>query len=127
MANASSLNAGGRVAIHANGVWYHPVADVEIEPVGIDPDEVVNQDGSVQRVVKPKSYKIKVTIRDQRGLNLTKLVEDGGFDVTATEKDMKRRVHLTNAFVRGSPTRNTATGEISGMEFVSDQFKIVER
>lgn len=127
MSNRSQLNAGGRVSIHANGKWYNPVADVEVEEVGIEPKEVVNQNGSVQRTVEPKSYKVHLSIRDSRGMNLNELVEAYGFDVTAVEKDMGRRIHLTNAFVVGTPKRNTATGEITGMTFCSDQFKKVEK
>ncbi len=126
MANPQ-LNAGGRVAIQLNGRWYHPVGDVSIEQTNIEPDEVVNQDGSVQRIVKPKSLKAKLTIRDRRGLNIQELMEAHGFDATVDELDMQRRCLFTNAFAKGATSRNTQSGEIDGIEIVSDQFKIVER
>jgi len=126
MANAK-LNAGGRVAIQLDGRWYHPVADVTVESTGIEPESVVNQDGSVQRTVKPKARKCQITFRDYKGLNMDLLVEAAGFDVTINEIDMKRRILFTNAFCEGAPTRNTQNGEISGITVVSDQVKIVER
>jgi hypothetical protein len=126
MAN-EGLNAGGRVAVQLNNVWYHPVADVMIEQTSIEPDAVINQDGSVQRIVKPKALKAVITFRDRRGLDVQRLVEAAGFDVTVDEVDMKRRCLFTNAFVRGVASRNTQSGEIDGLEVVSDQFKIVER
>ena len=126
MAN-TKLNAGGRVAIQLNGQWYHPVADVVVESTGIEPEGVVNQDGSVQRTVKPKARKATITIRDHRGLSMDALVEAAGFDVTVNEIDMKRRVLFTNAFVEGAPSRNTQNGEITGVTICSDQVKVVER
>lgn len=121
------LNAGGRVAIKLNGAWYHPVADVVVESTGIEPEGVVNQDGSVQRTVKPKARRANITFRDYRGLSMDALVEAAGFDVTINEIDMKRRVLFTNAFVEGVLSRNTQNGEISGISVVSDQVKVVER
>lgn len=126
MAN-EGLNAGGRVAIQLNGRWYHPVADVKIEQTSIEPEAVINQDGSVQRTVKPKALKAILTIRDRRGLDLQRLVEEAGFDATVDEIDMKRRCLFTNAFVSGTVSRNTQNGEVEGIEICSDQFKIVER
>jgi len=126
MANNAGLGAGGRVAINVNGRWYHPVADVKVEQTSIEPDAVVNQDGSVQRIVKPKSFKIDMTIRDRRGLNLEQLMTEAGFDVTLSEVDQHRRVLLTNAFATGPLSRNTQNGEISGLVIQSDQIKIVE-
>ena len=127
MASNKQLNAGGRVAIQLDGLWYHPVADVVVESTGIEPESVVNQDGSVQRTVKPKARKCTLTFRDFRGLNMDRLVEAAGFDVTVNEIDMKRRVLFTNAFVEGAVSRNTQNGEISGITVVSDQVKVIER
>jgi hypothetical protein len=127
MAN-QGLNAGGRVALKVDNIWYHPVADVVIEPTNIEPDSVVNQDGSVQRIVKAKALKATITIRDRRGLDIMRLIEaSGGIDATIDEIDMKRRCLFSNAFVQGAASRNTQSGEIDGLEIVSDQFKIVER
>lgn len=123
-----TLNAGGRVAIKLNGQWYHPVADVVVESTGIEPEGVVNQDGSVQRTVKPKARRANITVRDHRGLDMNALVEtETGFDVAIQEIDMKRRVLFSNAFVEGVLSRNTQNGEISGISVVSDQVKVVER
>lgn len=121
-----NLNAGGRVALKLNGSWYHPVADVVVEPTGIEPDGVVNQDGSVNRIVKAKARTASITIRDSKGLDMNALVEAAGFDVTIREIDMKRRLLYTNAFVVGVLSRNTQNGEISGVMIYSDQVKQVD-
>jgi hypothetical protein len=123
----AELNAGGRVAIKLDNQWYHPVADVEIEGSSIEPEAVTNQDGSVQRTVKPKPYRAKITFRDRKGLDIERLIETCGFDATFDEKDMKRVVHFTNAFVTGVASRNTSTGEISGLMVETEQCKVSER
>lgn len=126
MAN-QGLNAGGRVTLKVNGQFYHPIAEVKVEPTVVEGEGVVNQDGSVQRTVKPKAAKIIFTFRDRRGTDLEALVEGLGFDVTLDEVDMNRQVLLTNAFVVGAARRNTQTGDIEGLEAWSDQIKIIEK
>ena len=123
----SGLNAGGRVCITLNNKIYRPVAAVEIEPSSIEAEQMTNQDGTVQRTVKPKPFRVNLTIRDRKGLDINELMESCGFDCTVQEKDMGRRVLLTNAFVEGTPTRNTENGEISGIQIVSSQYKVVEQ
>jgi len=120
-------NVGGRVAIQLNNRWFHPVADVEVEGSGIEPESVTNQDGSIGRSVKPKPYRVKLTIRDAKGLDVDALMETPGFDCTVQERDMKRTVYLTNAFAVGTPSRNTTNGEISGITIESDQYKVSDR
>lgn len=123
----AGLNAGGRVAIKLNNDIYHPVGDVEIEPTGIAPEEVTNQDGTVQRTVTPKPYRFKLKIRDSNGLDIEALYAAAGFDATVEEIDMQRNVLMTNAFCVGAPNRNTQNGEITEITVVSHQYKVVEK
>jgi hypothetical protein len=119
-----SRTVGGRVSITLDGVTYHPVADVEVEGSRIEVETVTNQDGTIGRSVKPKPYKVNITYRDMRGLDLEDLMSRT-FDFSMIEQDTGRSVLLSNAFHEGSPTRNTTTGEISGLMVVSDQYRVV--
>ena len=118
---------GGRVAIKLNNQWFHPVGDVEIEETGIEPEEQTNQDGSVDRTVKPKPYRVKCTFRNMKGLDLDALLETPEFDCTVEERDTKRTVLLTKAFATGGPSRNTQNGEIANITIVSQYYKKSER
>lgn len=120
-----SRTVGGRVAITLDGVTYHPVADVEVEGSRVEVESVINQDGSVGRSVKPKPYKVKINYRDMRGLDLDDLMTRS-FDFSMIEQDTGRSILLSAAFHEGTPTRNTVTGEISGLMVVSDQYRIVQ-
>ena len=110
-------NAGGFVHITINGQVYRPVAEVEVEETNFSAEAVTNQDGSVQRTVQPKPFKVKLTLRDVEGQSIARaLYEAESFDFSGVEREMKRRVIMTGAFATGEPSRNTANGEISGIE-----------
>lgn len=117
-------NVGGRVDITIDGQTYHPVADVEIEGSNIETEAVVNQDGTIGRSVRPKPFRANITFRDMAGLDVNDLMARI-FDFSCVERDMGRSVLLTAAFLEGTPTRNTVTGEISGLQVVSDQYRVV--
>lgn len=123
-----SPNAGGFVELTIDGTPYSPVGDVEIEETNAEAEAVVNQDGSIQRTLKPKPFKIKLTLRDRQGPSIARaLYAAERIDVSAVEKQMKRTVILTAGFATGTPSRNTASGEISGIEICSDQIRIVNQ
>ncbi|MFZ4807469.1 MAG: phage tail tube protein [Hyphomicrobiaceae bacterium] len=119
-----SRTVGGRVSITLDGVTYHPVADVEVEGSRIEVETVVNQDGTIGRSVKPKAFKVKITYRDMRGLDMEDLMSRT-FDFSMIEQDTGRSILLSAAFHEGSPSRNSVTGEISGLTVVSDQYRMI--
>ena len=122
-----SKNAGGFVFLTIDGVGHSPAGEVEIEETNFEAEAVVNQDGSVQRTVKPKPYKIKLTLRDKRGVNesiMRAVYNAESLDVSAYEREMGRRVIMTGSFATGTPSRNTATGEISGIEIAGGEQSI---
>lgn len=117
-------NVGGRVDITIDGATYHPVADVEIEGSNIESEAVANQDGTIGRSIKPKAFKVTISFRDMAGLNINDLMART-FDFSCVERDMGRSILMTAAFLEGTPSRNTVTGEISGLAVVSDQYRVV--
>jgi hypothetical protein len=119
-----SNNVGGRVDIRIGGEVYNPVAEVTIMPSNIEVEVVDNQDGSIGRSVKSSHYRVKLTIRDKRGLDVERLLVES-FDFSGVERDMNRSILLTNAFAVGRPERNTVNGEISGLEIVSSQYQVI--
>jgi hypothetical protein len=123
----ASPNAGGFVELTIDGTPYSPVGDVEVEETNFEAEAVTNQDGSISRTKKPKPFKIKLTLRDRQGQSIARaLYAAERIDVSAVEKQMKRTVILTGGFATGTPSRNTASGEISGIEICSDRFTIVD-
>lgn len=123
----SSPNAGGFVELTIDGVRYSISGELEIEETNFEAEAQVNQDGTVSRTQKPKPYKFSLSIRDRQGPSIQRLLyrDDARIDVSAIEKQMKRGVLLTGAFATGTPKRNTANGEISGIEIVSDQMRFI--
>jgi len=123
----ASPNAGGFVVLKIDGVPHQIAGELEIEETNFEAEAQVNQDGSVSRTQKPKPFKFKLTIRDRQGPSIVRQIyrDDARIDVSAVEKQMGRAVLLTGAFATGSPSRNTANGEISGIELVSDQIRYV--
>lgn len=123
----ASPNAGGFVELTINGVPYSIAGELEIEETNSEAEAVTNQDGSVQRTIKPKPYKVTLKFRDRQGASLVRqLFAVDRFDVSAREVHMNRTVLLTGAFPVGKPKRNTATGEVDGVELVSDQIQYID-
>lgn len=122
----ASPNAGGFVYLTIDGVQYSPVGEVEIEPTNVEVESLTNQDGTISRSVKPKPYKIMVTIRDRKGLDINTIMLAERVDVSARERHMQRTVFLTGGFATGTVKRNTQNGEISGIEICGDTMRIVD-
>lgn len=122
----ASPNAGGFVELSIDGQPFSIAGELEIEETNFEAEAVTNQDGSIGRTVKPKPHKMELKIRDRQGESIVRrLYSAERIDVTAREVHMNRTVLLTGAFAAGTPKRNTANGEISGIELVSDQIQFV--
>lgn len=118
-----SNNVGGRVDIRINGETYNPVAEVTVEPTNFEAEVVDNQDGTIGRSVKSSHYKVSMSIRDAKGLDISRLYVES-FDLSAVERDMGRTILLTDAFATGKPKRNTVNGEIQNIEIVSSKYQV---
>lgn len=116
-------NVGGRVDIRIGGETYNPVAEVTIDPLNFEVEVVDNQDGTIGRSVKSSHFRVKMSIRDNKGLDVSRLYVES-FDFSMVEREMGRSILLTNAFATGKPERNTVTGEISNIEIVSAQYQV---
>lgn len=123
----SSPNAGGFVELTIDGTRFKIAGELEIEETNFEAEAQTNQDGSISRTQKPKPYKFKLAVRDEAGRNIVQSIfrTDRRIDVSAVEKQMGRACLLTGAFAIGTPSRNTATGEISGCEIAADQFRYI--
>lgn len=113
---------GGRVEITLSGRIYHPVAAVKVDESNIEPEVVDNQDGSIGRSVKSTHFSADITFRHMDGLDIQALI-DSTFDFAMREIDTKQTVLLTDAFLTGKASRDTVTGEISGLTIVSDKYQ----
>lgn len=121
-----SNNAGGFVELTINGNRYSVAGELEVEESNIEAEAVTNQDGSVQRAIKPKPYKMMMTLRDRKGASIIRALNEADIlDVSGKEVHMGRTVFMTGAFVTGTQKRNTATGEIDTFEICGDAMRIV--
>ncbi|ADJ23040.1 conserved hypothetical protein [Hyphomicrobium denitrificans ATCC 51888] len=111
---------GGRIDVAIDGVPYSTAGEIDLDESNIEPDAVVNQDGTINRTVKPSPYSAKVKMRNTKDLNIQTLMGKI-FDLTLSEKDIRRTTLFTDAFIKGKASRNTATGEYSEFEIVSDK------
>lgn len=118
-----SNNVGGRVDIRIDGEVYNPVAEVTVEPTNYEAEVVDNQDGTIGRSVKSGHFKVSLSIRDRKGLDISRLFKES-FDFSGVEREMGRTVLMTNAFATGKPKRNTVNGEIQNIEIVSSQYQV---
>lgn len=118
-----SNNVGGRVDIRIDGEVYNPVAEITVEETNFEAEVVDNQDGSIGRSVKSGHFKVSMSIRDRKGLDINRLYTES-FDFSGVERDMGRTILMTNAFATGKPKRNTVNGEIQNIEIVSAQYQV---
>lgn len=120
-------NAGGFVILTIDGQRYSPVGEVEVEPTNVEVEVNVNSDGSLSRAVKPKAYKLMVTLRDRKGLDIETIMNAESIDVSFFERHMNRTGFMTGAAATGTVKRNTQNGEISGIEMQSDNLRFVQK
>jgi hypothetical protein len=111
---------GGRIDVTIGGVPYSTAGEIDLDESNIEPDSVNNQDGTINRTVKPSNYSAKVKLRNTKDLNIQTLM-GAYFDLTLYEKDIGRTTLFTDAFIKGKASRNTANGEFSEFEIVSDK------
>ncbi len=111
--------AGGRVRITANGNMWSPRAAVTIVPVNFERKAESNQDGTLFVTTKAMPYSAKLSLSDRCGLKISDIMACP-LDITIELVDVRRRYLLSKAVVVGRPEINTETGEISGLEVVTN-------
>jgi len=119
-------NAGGFVELSLNGVPYRIAGELVTEELGYEREAVVNSDGTVQAITKPAARKFTIKFRDREGQFLVQQIFAADrIDASAREVHMRRTTLLTGGRAVGKPTRNMGTGEIDGVEIVSDQVQYI--
>jgi len=123
----ASPNAGGFVELTINGTPYSIAGELKIRESNKAVESVVNQDGTINRIIKPQSRKFDLMIRDRQGASsiIETLLEADRLDVSAHESHMRRTVLLTDAFATGELVRDTSNGEISGVSIEASQIRYV--
>lgn len=110
--------AGGRVSLKINGKPYDVRASVSINVWGFERTAENNQNGSMYVTTKSKPYTAELTFSDGCDVDLEDL-KNCSLDVTIELTDLRRTHYFTKAIVVGSPSINTETGEISGLQIAS--------
>lgn len=113
-------DAGGRVQVIIAGVPYSARGELSLQTSRISVETIVNQDGSVGRITKPKSVQASVTFdrfvtATGEYLEFTEATMRAKFAGTFIEDDTDIVHMITGAGFTGSPELNTATGEVSGL------------
>lgn len=118
---------GGEFRMNYNGVPLRMRGNFNITPSNIEVDDVVNQDNSVDRVMKPAGYTAEMNFADSGGGDSTQIdwnaiARGGPYRITVVE-DVTRTVHTwTRAFFKGAPKSDRHNGEVSGLMVRADAY-----
>ena len=113
---------GGEFRFNFNGTPLIMRGNFNTTPSNIESDDVVNQDNSVDQVMKPVGYTAEMNFADSGGggstatlLDWNGIVRGGPYRITVVE-DVTRTVHTwTGAFFKGAPKVDRHNGEVSGL------------
>ncbi|WP_316234967.1 MULTISPECIES: hypothetical protein [unclassified Bradyrhizobium] len=124
MANDSSdYSFGGRISVTVGTDRFPPSdCEVTIEPTNLQTEAMANGDGSPCFTAKPKLYGATLKFRDRSGIAWDSVIR-ATFDVTISEDDNNRTHIFTSARIVGNPQIDRATGEVSGCEIRSSQYR----
>lgn len=111
--------AGGRVRITANGNVWSARAAVTIIPINFERKAESNQDGTLFTTTKAMPYSAKFSLSDKCSFNIEEVMACP-LDITVELVDVRRRYLLSKSVVVGRPELNSETGEISGIEVVTN-------
>lgn len=97
--------------------------EATVEPTNKENTTVVNQNGSLAKVVANMPYKIACTFQDGRAVDWDAIMRLSGVDCTMTEDYTGVVYTCTSGHFEGKPSVNRNTGEVSGLSFVGSQFR----
>ena len=119
---------GGRYTIDAgDGKTLSGRGEARIRPARATPTTGVNQDGSGYATVAPQLSEIELSL--DRGVDRDWVESEllRAVNVTFEEIDTGKIHFLTSANWDGRPEINSASGEVTGMKFTSDRYRVTGR
>lgn len=114
-----TLSTGKKLIVRAN---------VTVEGSRYENAAVTNQDGSNAKNVTLKPYRAACSFEDRgNSLKWDELLKLSDINLTLVEDYTNTRHLWTKGFFEGTPTTDRNTGEITGIQFVSDKYRKVVR
>ncbi len=113
---------GGRVSVTVNSTTFSGRGAAKIESAQVTVKNIANTDGTGSKTVEAKLASLDMTFDRGKGFawDSAMILED--VDVTFVEDDAGVTHYFTSAAWEGSPTVDTATGEVSGMKIMTDSY-----
>lgn len=106
---------GGRYVVRVNGRTLRGRGTLTIEQHSIANEAVVSTDGSASRVVKPKTFKARLSFERGQTLTISESEYLADVQVTFREEDVGTLHTFTNAIMTGEHSLDTSTGEVSNV------------
>ncbi|MCJ8322789.1 MAG: phage tail tube protein [Rhizobiales bacterium] len=119
----------GRITFKFNGEKHVTTGGCEIEPWNFEGAVENNDDGTVSQTVKPASPMLKnMTFRTVDGLNTDSMKKHfTDVDITFEDLDSGLIYYFNEAFVVGKPSYKSENGEISNLDFASNDVRVVNK
>jgi len=97
--------------------------EATIDPTHTENTTIVNQNGSLAKIVANMPYKLECTFEDANGVDWDSIMLLSGVDCTVTEDHTGVVYTCTGGHFEGKPRVNRNNGEVSGLSFVARQFR----
>lgn len=95
-----------------------------INPAALSAEPITNSDGTLDRTFTPVNPRVEMTFK--RGdSNPADMIAAPRQNITVIEETNGRQHLFTNAFFTGDPQENRMTGEVSGMGFSAETYKVI--
>lgn len=117
----------GRVTFRFDGQKYSTTGNCDIDPWNFEGEAESNTDGTVEQKVKPAIPMINnLDFRAVKGLTTETMKQHfNKVDVTFEDTDSGTIYYFNEAFIVGKPTFKSDGGIISGLNFTSNNIRVV--
>lgn len=97
--------------------------ETTIDPTNTENSTVVNQNGSLAKVVGLMPYRLECTFEDGTAVDWDTILRATDIDCTMTEDYTGTVYTMTGGHFEGKPRVNRNNGEVSGLAFVGRRFR----
>lgn len=118
----------GRITFKMGGKQFVTTGGCEVDPWNFEGGAEVNDDGTSSQTIITATAMIKnLTFRAVPGLNTDTLKQHvSNVDITFEDTDSGLIYYYNEAFVVGKPSYKSEKGEISGVEYASNDVRVVQ-
>lgn len=119
----SGKDFGGRMTVVASsGERISMRGTFNLMPTNASAEGVTNQDGSLDRVMTPTSFRAELAVVD-KNVDFNAMISGPRRNFTIVEDHTGVTHYFTDAFMTGQPSVNRLTGEVTGIALETDSYR----